>query len=214
MLKKFSLAALKLTGRNIGRSLFASVHRQFGGKLRALISGGAALPPHIFDDFTAMGFLLCEGYGLTEASPVVSVNPMHRPKRGSVGKPLPGVEVLIADPDEHGVGEILVRGPNVFVGYFRNPEATERILKNGWLHTGDLGRFDRDGYLYITGRVKDVIVTAAGKNVYPEELSENWLALRVSRNFASSVFGMRRRWESDRIWLLCPNHNGQVRLNG
>ncbi|MFA0783003.1 AMP-binding protein [Fervidibacter sacchari] len=170
LLKKFSLVVLKLTGRNIGRSLFASVHRQFGGKLRALISGGAALPPHIFDDFTAMGFLLCEGYGLTEASPVVSVNPMHRPKRGSVGKPLPGVEVLIADPDEHGVGEILVRGPNVFVGYFRNPEATERMLKNGWLHTGDLGRFDRDGYLYITGRVKDVIVTAAGKNVYPEEL--------------------------------------------
>jgi long-chain acyl-CoA synthetase len=170
LLKKFSLAFLKLTGRNIGRSLFASVHRQFGGKLRALISGGAALPPHIFDDFTAMGFLLCEGYGLTEASPVVTVNPMHRPKRGSVGKPLPGVEVIIADPDEHGVGEILVRGPNVFVGYFRNPEATERMLKNGWLHTGDLGRFDRDGYLYITGRVKDVIVTAAGKNVYPEEL--------------------------------------------
>ncbi len=170
MLKKFSLVVLKLTGRNIGRSLFASVHHQFGGKLRALISGGAALPPHIFDDFTAMGFLLCEGYGLTEASPVVTVNPMHRPKRGSVGKPLPGVEVIIADPDEHGVGEILVRGPNVFVGYFRNPEATERILKNSWLHTGDLGRFDRDGYLYITGRVKDVIVTAAGKNVYPEEL--------------------------------------------
>jgi long-chain acyl-CoA synthetase len=170
LLKKFSLAVLRLTGRNIGRSLFASVHRQFGGKLRALISGGAALPPHIFDDFTAMGFLLCEGYGLTEASPVVTVNPMHRPKRGSVGKPLPGVEVIIADPDEHGVGEILVRGPNVFVGYFRNPEATERILKDGWLHTGDLGRFDKDGYLFITGRVKDVIVTAAGKNVYPEEL--------------------------------------------
>lgn len=170
LLKKFSLMVLKLTGRNIGRSLFASVHRQFGGKLRALISGGAALPPHIFDDFTAMGFLLCEGYGLTEASPVVTVNPMHRPKRGSVGKPLPGVEIIIADPDEHGVGEILVRGPNIFAGYFHNPEATERMLKNGWLHTGDLGRFNRDGYLYITGRVKDVIVTAAGKNVYPEEL--------------------------------------------
>jgi long-chain acyl-CoA synthetase len=170
LLKKFSLMVLKLTGRNIGRSLFASVHRQFGGKLRALISGGAALPPHIFDDFTAMGFLLCEGYGLTEASPVVTVNPMHRPKRGSVGKPLPGVEIIIADPDEHGVGEILVRGPNIFAGYFHNPEATERMLKNGWLHTGDLGKFNRDGYLYITGRVKDVIVTAAGKNVYPEEL--------------------------------------------
>lgn len=170
LLKKFSLLVRRLTGQNIGRQLFAAVHRQFGGKLRALISGGAALPPHIFDDFMAMGFLLCEGYGLTEASPVVTVNPMHRPKRGSVGKPLPGVEVVIAHPDEQGVGEILVRGPNVFVGYFHNPEATEQTLRDGWLHTGDLGRFDRDGYLYITGRVKDVIVTAAGKNVYPEEL--------------------------------------------
>ena len=177
LLKRFSLLVRNLTGRNIGRTLFAQVHRQFGGKLRALISGGAALPPHIFDDFTAMGFLLCEGYGLTEASPVVTVNPMHRPKRGSVGKPLPGVEVIIANPDEHGVGEILVRGPNVFVGYFRNPEATERMLRDGWLHTGDLGRFDRDGYLYITGRVKDVIVTAAGKNVYPEELERKFAGI-------------------------------------
>ncbi len=176
-LKKFSLLVRRLTGQNIGRQLFATVHRQFGGKLRALISGGAALPPHIFDDFTAMGFLLCEGYGLTEASPVVTVNPMHRPKRGSVGKPLPGVEVVIANPDERGVGEILVRGPNVFVGYFRNPEATERILRDGWLHTGDLGYFDRDGYLYITGRVKDVIVTAAGKNVYPEELERKFAGI-------------------------------------
>jgi len=177
LLKRFSLLVRNLTGRNIGRTLFAQVHRQFGGKLRALISGGAALPPHIFDDFTAMGFLICEGYGLTEASPVVTVNPMHRPKRGSVGKPLPGVEVIIANPDEHGVGEILVRGPNVFVGYFRNPEATERMLRDGWLHTGDLGRFDRDGYLYITGRVKDVIVTAAGKNVYPEELERKFAGI-------------------------------------
>lgn len=176
-LKKFSLLVRRLTGKNIGRQLFAAVHRQFGGKLRLLISGGAALPPQIFDDFTAMGFLLCEGYGLTEASPVVTVNPPHRPKRGSVGKPLPGVEVVIANPDERGVGEILVRGPNVFVGYFRNPEATERILRDGWLHTGDLGYFDRDGYLYITGRVKDVIVTAAGKNVYPEELERKFAGI-------------------------------------
>lgn len=177
LLKRFSLLVRNLTGHNIGRTLFAQVHRQFGGKLRLLISGGAALPPHIFDDFTAMGFLLCEGYGLTETSPVVTVNPMHRPKRGSVGKPLPGVEVIIANPDEGGVGEILVRGPNVFAGYFRNPEATERMLRDGWLHTGDLGRFDRDGYLYITGRVKDVIVTAAGKNVYPEELERKFASI-------------------------------------
>ncbi|MCS7265170.1 MAG: AMP-binding protein [Armatimonadetes bacterium] len=177
LLKRVSLLVRTLTGHNIGRTIFAQVHRQFGGKLRALISGGAALPPNIFDDFTAMGFLLCEGYGLTEASPVVTANPMSRPKRGSVGKPLPGVEVVISNPDQQGVGEILVRGPNVFAGYFRNPEATERILRNGYLHTGDLGRFDRDGYLYITGRVKDVIVTAAGKNVYPEELERKFAGI-------------------------------------
>ncbi len=169
-LKVISRWWLALTGHNLGRRLFAPVHRRFGGKLRLLVSGGAALPPSIFDDFIAMGFLLCEGYGLTEASPVVTVNPPTCPKRGSVGKPLPGVEVVIAHPDERGIGEVLVRGPNVFAGYFRNPLATERMLRDGWLHTGDLGRFDRDGYLYITGRLKEVIVTAAGKNVYPEEV--------------------------------------------
>ncbi|MCS7223349.1 MAG: AMP-binding protein [Armatimonadetes bacterium] len=170
VLKGISKLVLRLTGRNVGRTLFRSVHQRFGGRIRAFISGGAALPGAIFDDFQAMGFLICEGYGLTETSPVVTVNPMEAPKRGSVGKPLPGVDVVINNATDDGVGEILVRGPNVFLGYYANPEATDRVLRDGWLYTGDLGKMDRDGYLYITGRIKDVIITGAGKNVYPDEV--------------------------------------------
>ncbi|HID06112.1 MAG TPA: hypothetical protein EYP10_03080, partial [Armatimonadetes bacterium] len=165
-----SKAIYNLTGWRIGRVMFPYVHRAFGGRLRVFISGGAALDPRIFDDFTAMGFLICEGYGLTETSPVVTVNPMERPKKGSVGPPLPNVEVRIAHPDERGIGEILVRGPNVMLGYFNDRESTERVICDGWLHTGDLGYIDEDGYLHLTGRIKEVIVTAAGKNVYPDEV--------------------------------------------
>jgi long-chain acyl-CoA synthetase len=160
------------TGRNLGRLLFASVHQQLGGRLRAFISGGAALAPQILEEFTAMGLELCEGYGLTETAPIVTVNPLRAARKGSVGVPLPGVEVRILDPDARGVGEIAVRGPNLTVGYFRNLNATERALGDGWLHSGDLGHLDRDGYLHLTGRIKDIIVTPAGKNVYPEEVEQ------------------------------------------
>jgi long-chain acyl-CoA synthetase len=169
-LKWVSKLGRLLTGRNWGRGLFAAVHRQLGGHLRALISGGAPLAPRLFDDFTALGFDLCEGYGLTETSPVTTVNPLREPRKGTVGVPLPGVEVRIDNPGEGGVGAIVVSGPNVTAGYYRNPEATARALHDGWLHTGDVGYLDRAGYLHLTGRTKDVIVTSAGKNVYPEEV--------------------------------------------
>ncbi|MCS7252555.1 MAG: AMP-binding protein [Armatimonadota bacterium] len=167
---KISKLVYSVTGLRIGKVLFPQVHRTFGGKLRALISGGAALPTSVFDDLTALGFVVCEGYGLTEASPVVTVNTLERQKKGSVGLPLPGVQVRIAQPDEKGIGEILVKGDNVMLGYFKDEIATSQVIKDGWLHTGDLGYIDRQGYLYICGRMKDVIVTAAGKNVYPEEI--------------------------------------------
>jgi long-chain acyl-CoA synthetase len=166
-----------LTGRNIGRRLFARVHEQLGGKLRAFISGGAALSPEIHEEFTAMGFELYEGYGLTETAPIATANPLQRAKMGSVGRPLPGVEVRIVDPDERGVGEIAVRGPNITVGYFRNQSATQRAIREGWLHTGDVGYLDREGYLHLTGRIKNIIVTAAGKNVYPEEVERRYEGL-------------------------------------
>jgi long-chain acyl-CoA synthetase len=175
--KTLSRAVLTVTGRNVGRKLFAAVHQQLGGKLRAFISGGAALAPQIFDNFTALGFELCEGYGLTEAAPVVSVNPLGAARKGSVGLPLPGVEVKLLSPNDRGIGEIAVRGPNITRGYYHNPAATEQVLHDGWLHTGDVGYLDRDGYLFVTGRTKDVIITPAGKNVYPAEIERIYASL-------------------------------------
>jgi len=176
-LKVVSKLVRALTGRDVGRRLFARVHQELGGKLRAFVSGGAALAPQVFDHFTAMGFELCEGYGLTESGPIATANPLGAARKGSVGLPLPGVEVDIVNPDERGVGEVVLRGPNVTPGYYKNPEATERVLRDGWLHTGDVGYIDRERYLYLTGRIKDIIVTAAGKNVYPEEVEHLYSGL-------------------------------------
>lgn len=126
-------------------------------------------------DLEALGFTMLEGYGLTETSPVISFNPLNRIKRGSVGLPLPQVEVKIMNPDKEGVGEIAVRGPNVMKGYYRNSEETDKVIKDGWFSTGDLGYIDNERYLYITGRTKEVIVLSSGKNIYPEEIEKHYL---------------------------------------
>jgi long-chain acyl-CoA synthetase len=158
------------TGFNVGRFLFWPIHRRFGGRLRYLISGGSALPPAILEDFLGMGFTLYEGYGLTEAAPVLTVNrPGSKPL--GVGEPLPGVDVEIRDPDEAGVGEVVARGPNVMAGYYRDAGATREVLRDGWLHTGDLGRMEGKR-LVIVGRKKDVIIDSNGRNVYPDELED------------------------------------------
>ena len=167
--------ALRRRGINLGPLVFGAVHRRFGGRLRILASGGARLDPAVAEDFLALGFGMTEGYGLTEAAPVVSFNPLRRMRPGSVGVPLPDVEVRILDPGPDGAGQVLVRGGNVMRGYYRNPEATAEVLRDGWLHTGDLGRLSADGYLTITGRAKEVIVLSSGKNVYPEEVEEQYL---------------------------------------
>src|SRR6185503_15053491 len=161
-------------GFDVGQLLFLPVHEGFGGRIRYLISGGSALPGEVLEAFTGMGFSFFEGYGLTETAPVLTVtSPKDKPLAGSVGQPLPGIEVKIADPDENtGVGEVIARGRNVMAGYWENPEATADAIKDGWFHTGDLGRFDADGNLFLVGRSKDVIVDANGKNVYPDELED------------------------------------------
>ncbi|MFA5026289.1 MAG: AMP-binding protein [Candidatus Methylomirabilota bacterium] len=166
--------ALRPAGINLGRAVFGQVHRRFGGRIRILASGGARLDPAIARDFLALGFTLIEGYGLTETAPVVTFNPLDRMRPGSVGIPLPGVEVRIVNPDAEGVGEIAVRGPNVMRGYYRMPEATAEAVRDGWFHTGDLGRREPDGYVVITGRAKEVIVLSSGKNIYPEEIEEQY----------------------------------------
>jgi len=158
-------------GVNVGRILFRPIHARFGGRLRYLVSGGAPLRPAIFNDMVGYGFGIHEGYGLTEAAPVVSVGwPGHRFPAGSVGWPLPGVEVRIHGPDPDGIGEVVVRGPTVMSGYLDAPEATRSTLQHGWLHTGDRGRLDERGRLFIVGRDKDVIIDGSGKNVYPDEI--------------------------------------------
>lgn len=167
--------ALRPRGINLGRIVFAPVHRKFGGRLRILASGGARLDPGIAGDFLALGFTMTEGYGLTETSPVACFNPLDRMRPGSVGIPLPGVEVKVANPDADGVGEIAIRGPNVMKGYYENPAATAEVMQTGWFLSGDLGFLDADGYLTITGRVKEVIVLSSGKNIYPEEVEEPYL---------------------------------------
>ena len=145
--------------------IFKRVHDTFGGNIRLMVSGGAKLPEEIIKDFNRMGFKVLEGYGLTETSPIVSFNPPDRIKVGSVGLPIKGVQVRISQE-----GEILVKGPNVMKGYWRKEEETKKVLKNGWLHTGDLGEMDEEGYLYVKGRLKEIIVLPNGKNVNPEEI--------------------------------------------
>ncbi len=156
-----------------GKVLFFPVHRKLGGRMRLLISGGSALPADTLKAFRGLGFNLYEGYGMTESSPVLTVmRPGEVPVIGSVGRPLPGIDVRIDHPDASGIGEVIAKGPNVMQGYFENPEATAATLQNGWLHTGDLGRLDADGNLYIVGRKKELILGASGENIYPDELEE------------------------------------------
>ena len=160
---------LKITGFNIGRYLFATVHKKFGGKIRFFVTGGAAINPEVLKNFDLMGFTVLQGYGLTESAPILTANRLKENRLGSVGKPIPGVEIKIAGSET--AGEILAFGPNIMKGYYKRKDLTAEMLDSGgWLHTGDVGYLDEEGYLFITGRSKDVIVTASGVNVYPEEL--------------------------------------------
>ena len=158
---------------NFGPIVFFPIHQGMGGKMRYLISGGSALSEKVQKDLHGLGFTVLEGYGLTESSPVLTVaRPGNKLLRGSVGKPLPGVEVKIDNPDDNGVGEVLARGQNVMLGYYNNEEATEAVLQDRWLRTGDLGKLDEDGNLFIVGRSKDVIIDSNGKNIYPDEIED------------------------------------------
>ncbi len=152
------------------RTIFKDVHAALGGKMRYIISGASALSPEIADAFNAFGITTVQGYGLTETAPVISAENIRCQRRGSVGLPLCNVEVKIDEPDSRGIGEILVKGPNVMLGYYADEAAPAATFKDGWLLTGDFGRQDKDGVLYITGRKKNVIVLKNGKNVYPEEI--------------------------------------------
>lgn len=177
------------------RAVFRKLRVRLGGRLRFFVSGSAPLSKEIGEFFYSVGITILEGYGLTETSPVISANRLHRPRFGSVGQLLPGVEVRIAED-----GEILTRGPHVMQGYYQQPEATSAAIVEGWFHTGDIGRMDDEGFLYITDRKKDLIKTAGGKFVAPQKL-EN---LFVTDPYISQavVYGDRRPYC---VALIVPN---------
>ena len=156
-------------GIDIRRKLFKDIINQLGG-LRMAVSGAAGIDKTVVENFTNFGIKTVQGYGLTETSPVITAENDENIRYGSVGYPLKGEEVKIFEPNEQGVGEIIAKGPNIMLGYFENEEATKEVLVDGWFHTGDLGYVDKDGFFFITGRKKNVIVMKNGKNIYPEEL--------------------------------------------
>ena len=162
-----------LTSGAASKKFFRPIRSAMGlDKLRILVSGGAPLPRPLSRAYEMFGFPVCQGYGLSETAPVLSVNVPGRCRNKSVGPPLSGVEVRILDPDPEGVGEIAVKGPNVMKGYYRNEQATRQSFFEDWFFTGDLGKMDKDGYLYVTGRKKSLIVTRGGKKISPEEIEE------------------------------------------
>jgi len=155
------------------KPLFARVRKEMGlGHIRIACAGGAALTGKVAKALQLLAIPIIQGYGLTESSPVLSVSPLEKPKVKSVGVAIPDVEIKINEPDENGIGEIIARGPNIMLGYYKNEAATKEVLKDGWLYTGDLGYRDDEGYIYITGRKKSLIVTQTGKNIQPEEIEE------------------------------------------
>ncbi len=166
---------LKKVGIDARRKIFSSVYSNFGGKLRMLVTGAAAISPNVVRGFQDLGIDMVMGYGLTETAPLVSGTPDFTDrysKAGSVGQVVPSGQLQIIDQNEDGIGEIIFKGPNVMLGYYNMPEKTAEVLKDGWFYTGDLGFVDENGCLYLSGRKKNVIVTKTGKNIYPEEIEE------------------------------------------
>ncbi len=164
--KLFFKLAEKVNSQNFSRKIFKKVQDRFGGHIEFLVSGGAKLDEDVGRDLQTMGFEVLEGFGMTEAAPMITFTRPGRVKIGAAGEAMPNMEVEIRN------GEVVARGPNIMQGYYNNPQATSQVLKDGWLHTGDQGYLDEEGYLHITGRIKDIIVPSNGKNINPEELEK------------------------------------------
>ena len=184
---------------DIRKKLFKEIHDNFGGKLRLFVAGGAALDPETEKGFNELGIKMYQGYGLTESSPVIAAEDDKYIRLGSIGKAFPSLEVKVIEPNEEKIGELLVKGPSIMLGYYNNEEATkETIDEEGWLHTGDLAKIDKDGFIFLSGRKKFVIVLKNGKNIYPEELET--LVNKIEGVSESFVYG---RPEEDGDYKIC-----------
>ena len=166
----------KKTGLNLSRYFFYSIHSRFGKDMFAYLSGGSKLKKDVETGMVKFGFTLLNGYGLTETSPVLTMNPLKKPKIGSVGLPIKNVELKIGPKNKKGTGEILVRGPNIMKGYYKKEDLTRQVIEQGWFKTGDIGYVDKQGYLFITGRISDLITLEMGLNIYPDEIESVYSA--------------------------------------
>lgn len=192
---------LRKVGIDVRRKLFASVLSAFGGKLELIICGGAKLDEEIIRTFDSIGITVLNGYGITECSPLISANRNEYRKSGSVGTPILACRVKIDNPDENGEGEICVKGPNVMLGYYNNPEATAEVFdKDGFFHTGDYGKLDEEGWIYITGRKKNLIILSNGKNVYPEEIEADLQKVEGVNEVV--VYAGESRVQKDKITIV------------
>jgi len=192
---------LRKLGIDVRKKLFGSVLSAFGGKLEMIICGGAKLDEEIINTFDSLGITILNGYGITECSPLISANRNKYRKPGSVGTPILACRVKIDNPDENGEGEICVKGPNVMLGYYKNPEATAEVFdKDGFFHTGDYGKLDEEGWIYITGRKKNLIILSNGKNVYPEEIEAD--LQKVEGVIEVVVYAGESRVQKDKITIV------------
>ena len=171
---KISEIAWKSVNLRLGKLFFGKIHEPFGRQFRFFTSGGAKLDPKVYISFLSLGFRIAEGYGMTETAAVSTLTSPDAVTPGSAGKPLDGIEIKLDNPDDTGTGEICIKGPNITPGYYKNETATKELIKNGWLHTGDLGTIDSKNNVYITGRAKEVIVLPSGKNIYPEDVENQY----------------------------------------
>jgi long-chain acyl-CoA synthetase len=158
--------------KDVKKKVFKELHEKFGGSIRIFIAGGAAPDPLVAKGLRELGFTFIQGYGLTETAPILALNRLDNFKDNAAGIPLPGVEIKINNPDSEGIGEIFAKGKNVMLGYYKNPKLTEETFENSWFKTGDLGYIDSDGFLHISGRKKNVIISKSGKNIFPEEIED------------------------------------------
>jgi len=196
---------------SLSRMLLKQVHAAFGGELRAIIVGGAFTEPQTLQFFYDLGIPVANGYGLTEAGTAITVNDLHPFRADTVGKPLPGMSVRIVEPDKDGIGEVQVQSRTVMAGYLNEPELTAETIVDGWLRTGDLGRFDRSGHLQLFGRKKNMIVTEEGKNIYPEDIEAVFEPLPVKEFcvFAANYVWPQRSMVGEQLLLVIHLENGQ-----
>jgi long-chain acyl-CoA synthetase len=195
----------------LSRRLLPQIHKAFGGELRAIFVGGAFMDPATLQFFYDLGIPVANGYGLTEAGTAVTLNDFHPFRADTVGRPLPGMEIKIVNPDAEGVGQVAVRSRTVMAGYLDDPELTAETIVEGWLMTGDLGRIDATGHLQLLGRVKNMIVTEGGKNVYPEDIENAFEGLNVKELcvFAANFIWRERSMTGEQLVVVLHPEPGQ-----